>query len=392
MDEKVIKIEKLVFGGKGLSRDLEKVTFVPLTLPGEKVRVRLTKEHSDYQEAVAIDIVEPSPDRVAPECSYFGVCGGCQLSHTKYETQVRLKIGILQETLQRNDLRFPEIQVITGKPFGYRHRAQLKYDALNKRLGFFEANSNRVIDIQECICLTPGLNDLLKALRAKVCSQSFPALREIECYENDQQEHAAFFSPPIQQFSSLENQELSISFRGNRYPMNPKVFLQVNPGMWRAMIQEVESHYEGRTLKNALELYCGAGFFTAPLAYRFQRMTACEENPQAIHHAKTLTGLKNVEWICARVENYRFPPELDAVIVDPPRPGLHQNVLRQLIDRKPDWISYVSCDCTTFARDAKKLMQFYTIEKMTLLDLFPQTYHFETIALLRKFLKRKPPD
>jgi len=383
MDEKIIKIEKLVFGGKGLSRDLEKVTFVPLTLPGEKVRVRVTKQHNDYQEAVAIEIVEPSPDRVSPECSYFGVCGGCQLSHAQYGKQVQLKLETLQETLRRNDLTFPEIQIITGKPFGYRHRAQLKYDALHKTLGFFEANSNRVIDIHECICLTPGLNDLLKSLRAKVCSQSLPGLREIECYENDQQERAAFFSPRIAQFSSLENQELSISFRGNRYPMNPQVFLQVNPGMWRAMIQEVESHYEGPTLKNALELYCGAGFFTAPLAQRFERMIACEENPQAITHAKKHPGLKNVEWICARVENFKFPPDLDAVIVDPPRPGLHQNVLRQLIDRKPEWISYVSCDCTTFARDVKKLKQFYTIKKMTMLDLFPQTYHFETIALLK---------
>jgi 23S rRNA (uracil1939-C5)-methyltransferase len=384
MDEKVIKIEKLVFGGKGLSRDLEKITFVPLTLPGEKVRIRVTKQHNDYQEAVAIDIVEPSPDRVAPECRYFGVCGGCQLSHASYEKQVQMKLEILKETLRRSGLTFPEIQIITGKPFGYRHRAQLKYDAQHKKLGFFEINSNRVVDIHECICLTPGLNDLLKTLRSKVCSQSFPGLREIECYENDQQEQAAFFSPAIGQFSSLEKQNLSISFRGNRYPMNPEVFLQVNPGMWRAMIQEVESHYEGRTLKRALELYCGAGFFTAPLAHRFQRIIACEENRKAIDHAKTHPGATNVEWICTKVENFRFPSGLDAVIVDPPRPGLHQNVLKQLIDRKPDWISYVSCDCSTFARDVKKLKQFYTIQKMTMLDLFPQTYHFETIALLKK--------
>ena len=384
MDEKVVKIEKLVFGGKGLSRDLEKITFVPLTLPGEKVRVRVTIQHSDYQEAVAIDIVEPSPDRVAPECKYFGVCGGCQLSHAKYEKQVQLKLEILQETLRRSDLTFPEIQGITGKPFGYRHRAQLKYDALNKKLGFFETNSNRVVDIHECICLTPGLNGLLKTLRSKVCSQSFPGLREIECYENDQQEQAAFFSPPIGKFSSLEKQDLSISFRGNRYPMNPEVFLQVNPGMWRAMIQEVESHYESRTLKSALELYCGAGFFTVPLASRFQRIIACEENRKAIDNAKTHPGAENVEWVCTKVENFRFPSELDAVIVDPPRTALHQNVLKQLIERKPDWISYVSCDCSTFARDAKKLKQFYTIQKMTMLDLFPQTYHFEIISLLNR--------
>ena len=98
MDEKIVKIEKVVFGGKGLSRDLEKITFVPLTLPGETVRIRLTKQHNDYQEAEAISIEEPSSDRVAPDCAYFGICGGCQMSHATYEKQVQIKLQILQET------------------------------------------------------------------------------------------------------------------------------------------------------------------------------------------------------------------------------------------------------------------------------------------------------
>ena len=384
MDEKVIKIEKVVFGGKGLSRDLERITFVPFTLPGEKVRVRIKRERNDYQEADAIEIVEPDPDRVTPECAYFGVCGGCQLSHANYNNQIQMKVDILHETLQRNQVSFPEIQVITDKPFGYRHRAQLKYDAAHRKLGFYEMNSNRVVDIHECLCLTPGLNALLKSLRSDLCGRAVPGLREIECYENDQQQTALFYRPSRPDLRSSGTQDLTISFREYRFPMNPNVFLQVNPGLWRAMIQEVESHYQMRQLNNALELYCGAGFFTVALSKSFHRMIACEENAEAIEFARKEHGLKNVEWVCGRAENYQFPGNLDAVIVDPPRSGLPYNVLQQLIGNKPEWITYVSCDCPTFARDLKKLKQNYRFERLTMLDLFPQTYHFEIVALLKK--------
>jgi 23S rRNA (uracil1939-C5)-methyltransferase len=383
MDEKIIKIERVVFGGKGLSRDLEKITFVPLTLPGEIVRVRITKDKGDYYEAQAIDILEPNPARVAPSCSYFGVCGGCHLSHANYEKQIEIKLQILKETLARNTVKHPPIQTISSKPYGYRHRAQWKYDSAHRSLGFFEIHSNKVVDIQECLCLTPGMNQALKSLRSRVCRKPIAGLREIECYENENQQISVFFRPPGMEYPA-QNEDLTISFRGYKFPMKPGIFLQVNPGMWRTMIQEVENHYQGISGQTALELYCGAGFFTVALAPLFHRMIACEENSEAVEYAKKHHQLKNVEWICNKAETYRFPAKFQAAIVDPPRAGLHRNVLTQLIDRKPEWITYISCDCTTIARDVKKLKEIYTIEKLTMLDLFPQTYHFETIALLKR--------
>ena len=384
MDEKVVKIEKLVFGGKGLSRDLDRVTFVPLTLPGETVRIRVTKQHRDYQEAEAIEIIEPHPARVAPQCAYFGHCGGCQLSHASYEQQIRLKEQILRETLERNQVSHGEIEIIPGNPWGYRQRAQLKYDSANKKLGFYELDSNRVVDVQECLCLSPTLNERLKSLRVEVCSKNIPRLREIELFENDRQQTAVFPLPAVPEVAGDTAEGLTISFRKHRFPMNPNIFLQVNPGMWRAMIQEVESHFPSSQYQTLLELYCGAGFFTAPLASIFQRVIACEENADAIRYAKTHHSLKNVEWICSKVENFRFPSGVDAILVDPPRAGLHQNAVRQILQMKPQSVTYVSCDCPTFARDLKKMKETYSLEKLTLLDLFPQTYHFEMIALLKR--------
>jgi 23S rRNA (uracil1939-C5)-methyltransferase len=389
MDEKKIKIEKVVFGGKGLSRDLQKVTFVPLTLPGETILARIIKEHSDFQEAEAISVVEPSPYRVAPDCEYFGICGGCQMSHATYDKQIEIKLQILEETLHRNLIEFPPIEVHKGKPFAYRHRAQLKYDSVNRKLGFYAASSNTVVDIQECLCLTPALNQQLKSLRSLLCTQSIHGIRKIECYDNGENQTAVFFDGAasasiLEQFPQFQSQGLTISFRGFQYPMNPKIFLQVNPGMWRTMVLEVEGHYAGKHLSSALELYCGAGFFTAPLAAHFDTITACEENEEAIRFAKENHKPENIKWIRAKAEDYAFPRDLDAVIVDPPRSGLHQKVQKQILECKPSYITYVSCDCTTFARDLKKLKPLYNAKSLTMMDLFPQTFHFEMIALLEK--------
>jgi 23S rRNA (uracil1939-C5)-methyltransferase len=388
MDEKKLKIEKVIFGGKGLSRDLEKVTFVRFTLPGEIVLARITKQYPDFQEAEAISILQPSSDRVSPDCSYFGVCGGCQMSHATYEKQKEMKLQILEETLRRNQVEFPSPEIHADKPFGYRHRAQLKYDAQNRRLGFYSLGSNQVVDIQECLCLTPNLNLQLQKLRSVFCSQSVSGVKEIECYDNGKGQTATFFQAPLP--DSLKERfpapasELTVSFRNFEYPMHPKIFLQVNPGMWRTMVQEVESHYADLKLNSALELYCGAGFFTAPLSAHFQALTACEENAEAIQWAKEKHKLSNVKWIRSKAEDVIFPRPLDALIVDPPRSGLHQKVLKQILECKPDWISYVSCDCSTFARDLKKLKQHYTLKRLAMLDLFPQTFHFEMIGLLSR--------
>ena len=338
MEEKVVTIEKVVFGGKGLSRDLQKIALIPYTLPGEKVRIRITREHRDYMEAEALEILQPSPDRQSPDCRYFGTCGGCQLSHANDSAQVRLKENILKETLARNQIEMPEIQVFSAAPFGYRHRARLKYDLQKRRLGFHETGSNRVVDIQECLCLTPGLNQVLNTLRNALPAYTIRNLGEIDCYENDSGETFAFFHGSLPE--KLRN-ELSkkvklldaaragdstaqIRFRNYTFPMRPDIFLQVNPKLWNTMVQEVESHHEESRDRIAMELYCGAGFFTLPLATKFRKIIACEENAAAVHFAQQNSPNRNIDWICSPVEKFPFPSEATVAIVDPPRAGLHK--------------------------------------------------------------------
>lgn len=396
MEDQTVTIEKIVHGGKGLGRINGQVVFVPFTLPGETVRVQITKKHRDYLEGQVIEVVTPSAKRIPPDCAYFGRCGGCQISHTTYDHQIELKKNVLIESLQRNKISFPPPEIISGTPFSYRHRAQLKYSARKSQLGFYEMESNQIVDVQRCLCLTPGLNKLLSTLRIALTATPLPSLSEIECYENESGQTAVYFNSKIP--SNLRNElsiitsvfdpqdveqtGLTVKFRDSEFPMGPGVFLQVNPGLWKAMVQEVEGHFQKKSDAIVTELYCGAGFFTVAIAPHVEKVFACEENPRAIQFAKTHHSAKNIEWICARAEDYKIPQQTSDVLVDPPRAGLHKNVVEQLLKLKPRSISYVSCDPASLCRDLKLLSKNYSIQRLVLLDLFSQTYHFETIAQL----------
>jgi 23S rRNA (uracil1939-C5)-methyltransferase len=396
MDETEVRIEKLVYGGKGLARINGQVVFVPFTLPGEKVRIHITKKHRDYLEGEVIEVVEPSSSRIAPDCNYFGKCGGCQISHASYEHQLQTKVRILKETLTRSTIRFPEPEVVPGSPFQYRHRAQLKYSARRRQLGFYQTGSNQIVDIQKCLCLTSGLNQLMVDLRNELASTPIQNLSEIELYENESGETAAYFNskiPPefrnrlstrtrVFAADDVNQTGLMLKFRDAEFPMRPDIFLQVNPGLWKAMIQEVESHFQKKASSVVAEFYCGAGFFTVPIAPHVQKIYATEENKKAIEFAKAHHKEKNIDWILARAEEYKIPNDVTAVVVDPPRGGLHKNLTAQLLRKRPNQITYISCDPTSLARDLKQLSSAYNVKRLVLLDLFAQTYHFETIALL----------
>jgi 23S rRNA (uracil1939-C5)-methyltransferase len=400
MPDKDIRIEKVVYGGKGLSRDLQKVAFVPFTLPGEQVRVQITREKRDYLEADPVEILEPSPERVSPECQYFGRCGGCQISHTHYENQIKLKEAMLRESLQRNGIATPQIEVFPSPPFRYRHRIRLKYNAKEPALGFHQADSNRIIDIKECLCATPGINKLLQDLRNGLAGRA-PQVTEIECFENDRGETAAFCNATLP--ADLKHQlkgkasvfdaedadraGLALHFRTFSFPMHPGIFLQINPFLMNTMVQEVEGHHPP-TNETAVELYSGTGFFTLPLAPRFKNIIACEENAAAIGYAEKHNATPSIRWVHAPVESLIFPAEATVLIADPPRSGLTNIVVENVIRHAFSRITYVSCDPSSFARDLKRLSSRYRLTRLSLLDLFPQTTHFETIALLEGFEER----
>ncbi len=362
MTEKVITIDRLAFGGEGVGRTEGKVVFVPWTAPGDKVRVKILSDHGRYERAEIVEILEPSPDRIDPLCPVFGLCGGCQWQHLKYEEQVKIKEEILRETLVRvAQIHEPNIlpMIASPSPWHYRSRIQLKVDAQG-RIGFHGFKSHQVVPIENCPISDERLNAKLNEI----------------------------LSHPERPQTGFE-----ISLNGSN---GEKVFSQVNPEQNRRLIETVLDLALGNAeraftqKKIVVELYAGSGNFTIPIAERVGKVIAVEENSEAVRQGDELArskGLETVEWIEGSAEwglkkVYRKKVAADVLVLDPPRRGAKE-ILDLIPLVRPRLIVYVSCDPVTLARDLQFLVRrHYRLEKIQPIDMFPQTYHIESVAQL----------
>ncbi len=380
-----VKIEKIVANGYGLAFAEGLTMFVSLAAVGDVVRVRITKKTGKVAFAEIVEIIEPSPFRVEPACKYFGRCGGCDFQQMSAEAQLAAKLSILQDCLKRiGKINFPtEIPIHAAeKIFEYRTRTRLTADTRTNKLGFFRRNSNEVFDIDECLILSDKLQKSLTELRETIVYEELWAdLVEIETANGDTE--TSTFSDEI----LSETKAISFKFGEFNYWFNAKTFFQGNPNLIEKLIETAIGDVKGET---AIELFCGVGLFSLPLAKRFEKVFAVESNETSIEFAE-----KNAE--LARIENVEFTAQetseffdefavqkVQFILVDPPRTGVERTVLDAIISFNPQQISYVSCDPATFARDLKILTENgYEIEKIEAFDLFPQTHHVETVARLR---------
>jgi 23S rRNA (uracil1939-C5)-methyltransferase len=386
-----VTTDRLAFGGEAVARHDGLAIFVPLAVPGERLRVRITERKKNYARAAIENILEPSPDRREPPCHYFGECGGCQLQHMSYESQLRSKVGFVRDALKRiGRIDWPqEIPIRHAAEFGYRGRAQIKIDSKTGRVGFNRTASHSVCDVVSCPILIPELDAALSSLRAAVAGTNVngrvvPDLRQIDVAAG---ENGVAFEPAI---SSLASVLLSQTASGAVYGFDPETFFQSNPALLDVLIEEAVGGSSGDF---ALDLYAGVGLFTIQLARRFKRVIGVEADPRTAKHAIAniaANGAANVEfctspadsWLKAFIASTSQSPDL--LVLDPPRAGAAQ-AIPPIIELGPRMISYVSCDPATLARDLRPLVDGgYTISKITAIDLFPQTYHVETVALLNR--------
>jgi 23S rRNA (uracil1939-C5)-methyltransferase len=381
-----VKIEKIVANGYGLAFAEGLTMFVSLAVIGDVVRVRITKKTGKIAFAEIVEVIEPSAFRTEPACKYFGRCGGCDFQQMSAEAQLAAKLSILQDCLKRiGKINFPhEIPIhASPKPFAYRTRTRLTADTRTNKLGFFRRNSNEVFDIDECLILSENLQKSLTELRETIEFEELWAdLVEVEIASGDTE--TSTFSDEI----LSETKAISFKFGEFNYWFNAKTFFQGNPNLIEKLIETAIGDVNGET---ALELFCGVGLFSLPLAKRFEKVFAVESNETSIEFAK-----KNAE--LARIENIEFtaqdaseffdeftPQNIDFILVDPPRTGVERTTLDAIISFDPKQISYVSCDPATLARDLKILIENgYELEKIEAFDLFPQTHHVETIAKLHR--------
>jgi 23S rRNA (uracil1939-C5)-methyltransferase len=361
-----------------------RVVLVPYVLPGELASI----EVGDDVHAVLANVIEPSSDRIAPACGYFARCGGCHYQHATYEFQLARKAEILREQLRRvGKIEYAgEIEVVSGPPLGYRNRAQ--FHIAGKRLGYRASRSHELIDVAECPISSPRINEILKLLRERIHDPRFPGfVHSIEVFSNDTdvQINAIDADRPVARtfyewMGSTVALDYSTSF--GKFRVSPRSFFQVN----RFLVEQLVEHaLDQETGETALDLYAGVGLFAIPLARRFQNVIAVESGSAAIRDLEVNAERANVQVTGeqAQVEDFmmRFDRKPDFVLADPPRAGLGKSVVASLNRLASPRLTVVSCDPATLARDLAGLTA-YRIDRLTLIDLFPQTYHLETIAHL----------
>ncbi len=374
--------------GFGLAFAENLTIFVSLAAAGEKARVRINQIKGKTAFAEIVEVIEPSSERIEPPCALFGRCGGCDFQQLNYAAQLAAKIGIIKDCLGRiGKIKYEKEIKIIGSPqeFGYRSRAQWHVDTRNRRIGYFRRNSHSVIDVETCPILTAELQKTLTELRGEIEWESFWS-EKLEIEAANAGSKVSVYSSEIVE----PTEEICFTLGENRYFYDAQSFFQGNLFLVKSLVETALRDATGGT---ALDLYCGVGLFTLPLARKFEKVFGVEANEKAIESAKKNienARLENAaifnesvgEWLA---ENAAELAEVDFVLLDPPRIGAEKETIESLLKIKPKQISYVSCEPSTLARDLRILCESdYEIESVTALDLFPQTHHVETVARLKR--------
>jgi len=413
---------KLVYGGGALGHHAGRPVLAPLVLPGERVEVEEVRRTKGMLHARPLKILEPSPERIEPLCPYFGRCGGCQYQHLNPGSQAAAKREILRETLRRlGKITWEaEIPAHSGPAWNYRNQAQLKVARRadgGAAVGFFEAESHRVVPVDACLIVSPRLNAILAALCSETWISRLDACREIELLADDRDEkvlvtlRGGWPSVPRPREEALARDclaelpgvvgvaleagkhfqtfgEAVITYRVGefQYRVSPGSFFQTSRYLLPELLARVTGAESGSV---AIDLYAGVGLFSLPLAKQFAQVASVEADPRS---AADLTAnarshdLQNLRPVADNVFDFLrrcAQPEPDLVVLDPPRAGVGVNVLKLLLALRPKRLHYVSCSPPTLARDLQFLLGHgYQLDSIELFDFFPQTYHIESLASL----------
>jgi 23S rRNA (uracil1939-C5)-methyltransferase len=431
--EHIVKIEKVITGGKGLARlDSGKVIMTDFVLPGETVKLREVREYPGYIGAELVELVTPSATRINPGCVYYEECGGCDLQHGNYLEQLKIKKAIVKEAMERTGILLPKdgLQDIISSPakWGYRYRLRLKIDR-NGQPGFFKKKSNHFVAINKCPVAADPINAALAKLQTTGYLKELAGnCNEVELLQspidgkitlvlllNTKQTTPAADLQAISAHAFLDRIGCTTGKKfhqlvpaGKPAPLSQKIslpdlqqsctlywsggcFSQVNGAQNEQLIRlacDLAGDLKGKTV---LDLYCGMGNFSIPLALHGAAVTGIELNRESIHWAKH--NAKSAGVICsffaADVHNslrqlVKNRQQVDTIILDPPRRGIGKTATL-LPKLQPQRIIYISCDPATLARDLATLCdRDYSLSQLIPVDMFPQTHHIESVALLEK--------
>jgi 23S rRNA (uracil1939-C5)-methyltransferase len=404
-----LRLTAMAHGGSALGRHAGQVIFVPYAIPGEAVRVEIAESRGRWARACLLEVLEPSPHRAEPPCPYFGQdkCGGCQWQHIAYGAQVEFKQQVVADQLARiGGLHGVAVQqtIAAAEPWDYRNHVQFSLTPEGK-LGFLTADTHHVLPVEACLILDPLLDDLWAALdmdwpqlrhlslRCGSATGDLMAIFELDHYEDFDLE----VDLPVSCVILLADGEVVVlvgstylveSVAGRDYRVSAGSFFQVNTGGAEALVALVRGYLAPAGDETLVDLYCGVGLFGLALAGSVRHVVGVEADPGAAadfrHNAR---GLDRVELIEGTAEEVLPGLEgaVDLLVLDPPRSGAGKQVAGEIARLGPRRVAYVSCDPATLARDARYLIEAgYRLRELQPVDLFPQTYHIESVALFEK--------
>ncbi len=435
-----VLIEKIVYGGYGLGKlPNGKTILVEGAYPGEVVKFEVTQEKNDLAFGTAVNVVEPSKERIKPRCRFFGICGGCHIMDVNYSYQLKLKKSIVEDALKRiAKLNTPVNDTIESDlEFGYRGKMEFTFSYDGKTiLGINMRRSNSVVSIDECPISPRIFSSLLKHVPGVVETHRVPIYNRfaqtgklkhlVLRYSHSNDETMVIFVTKTQEFRELRDIKtallrkipqitsiihvmnssdkivlrgpyktaygegvLTVEFDYEKFQIPPTVFFQNNYFVAKKMVDYVTRNLELRGNELVLDLYAGVGTFSLRLAMLSRYVIAVESSHVAAKAARANTninGIKNIKIEEADVLQFlkSYDGKPDVVILDPPRSGAGKQVVKEISRLGPEKIAYVSCEPSTMARDLSMLNEEYEILFVQPFDMFPQTYHIECVALMRK--------
>lgn len=389
-----------LYGGYVLSR-ADGVIFLKGAIPGEKVEAEITEKKRDYSLALVREVHEPSPHRVEPRCPAFGLCGGCHYQHVSYAGQLQMKESVLRDLLKRiGKIETPLDATLESSPWHYRKRVRFKVSK-SGRLGFYRPLSHDVVEVDHCYLIDMSLNLILERLNGtrlpdgvnELLLQSGDLVVARVYGENYDQKEVEITLSSSGIAGVIFDREGGAEVRscfdlnGMYYCVTPGAFFQSNWELNRRVVSIIVNDIKNIAPGRVVDFYAGGGNFSIPISGVTGEVVAVEQSElshlDAIYNME-LNGIDNVKYIQAPVEKARLREGVDTVILDPPRTGISKPLLEKIRKIVPQWIYYVSCNPSTLARDLGRLSDMYEIESIRLIDMFPQTYHIESLVRLRR--------
>lgn len=395
-----MQIEKLDHYGRGISKYENKTCFIENALPGEDVEIEITKNKKQI-EAVATSICSSHKSRVVPICPYYDLCGGCHIMHMSYKMQLEFKENKVREILKKFANYEERISSIVSSCFT-NYRNKVIFHVKDGKIGFYQKKTNQITEVSFCYLVCEEINALIPILKKFVRKEK--GLEQIEVRVGNQTgeillsltgriQDYGFLLPHVSVLAinhQIVSQKSSIfTYIGDKkYILSDLSFFQVNQEVTKLMYDKIRSLVSRTHSYNVLDLYCGAGTIGIYISDLVNQVLGIEVVSNAIFDAKEnakLNSISNISFLLGKVEDKidMIGNQYDTIIVDPPRNGLHKNVIHTILKISPKTIIYVSCDPVTMARDISLLSDSYQVIEVTPFDMFPNTYHVECVCVLK---------